>query len=144
MGCTACTERQCLYKGALYLFFYHICNSWLTNSISHFMCTYIYDLFQYWEQFIRNTVICNVMLCSLFKWIPTFIILGKPPLSIFTEKAGYNGSSSFVQNVCIILIWCNIMQVFIYCKITLNMFRASIAPIVRSTQNCNCSLWYMS
>jgi len=24
------------------------------------------------------------------------------------------------------------------------MFRASIAPIIRSTQNCSCSLWYRS
>ena len=23
MGCTACTEPQCLYKGALYLYLYH-------------------------------------------------------------------------------------------------------------------------
>ena len=26
----------------------------------------------------------------------------------------------------------------------LYMFRVSIAPIIRSTQNCNCSLWYRS
>ena len=35
------------------------------------------------------------------------------------------------------------MQAFIYCKITY-MFRVSIAPIIRSTSNCNCSLWYRS
>jgi len=26
----------------------------------------------------------------------------------------------------------------------LYMFRVSVAPIIRSTQNCNCSLWYRS
>jgi len=26
----------------------------------------------------------------------------------------------------------------------LYMFRASIAPIIRSTKNCSCSLWYRS
>jgi len=41
------------------------------------------------------------MLCSLVKWVPTFIILEEPPVSIVIEEAGYNGSSSFVQNVCI-------------------------------------------
>ena len=33
------------------------------------------------------------------------------------------------------------MQIFITAKL-LYMFRASIAPIIRSTSNCSCSLWY--
>ena len=41
------------------------------------------------------------MLCSVVKWVPTFIILAKPPASIVIEEAGYNGGSSFVQIVCI-------------------------------------------
>ena len=39
------------------------------------------------------------MLCSFVKWVPTFIILEKPPVSIVIEEAGYNGGSSFIQNV---------------------------------------------
>jgi len=35
------------------------------------------------------------------------------------------------------------MQVFITAK-SLYMFRVSIAPIIRSTSNCNCSFWYRS
>jgi len=30
-----------------------------------------------------------------------------------------------------------------YCKL-LYVFRVSIAPVIRSTYNCNCSLWYRS
>jgi len=35
------------------------------------------------------------------------------------------------------------MQVFIYAKL-LYMFRVSIAPVVRITSKCNCSLCYRS
>ena len=35
------------------------------------------------------------------------------------------------------------MQVFITANL-LYMFRVSIAPIIRSTSNCNCSFWYRS
>ena len=87
-----------------------VCNSWLTNSMSLFMCSYVDDVFQYCEQFIKSTFFFNVMLCSLVKWVPTFIILEKPPVSIVIEEAGYNGGSSFVQNVCIrqpnYVVWC--------------------------------------
>ena len=38
---------------------------------------------------------------------------------------------------------CNSIQLFINPKL-LHMFRASIAPIIRSTQNCSCSLWHRS
>jgi len=33
------------------------------------------------------------------------------------------------------------MQVFITANL-LYMFRVSVAPIIRSTSNCNCSFWY--
>ena len=53
----------------------------------------------------------------------------------------------FVVPCIVILGWrnpkrCNGMQI-VTAKL-LYMFRASIAPIIRSTQNCNCSLWYRS
>jgi len=35
------------------------------------------------------------------------------------------------------------MQIFIYCKITLHVW-ASIAPIIRSTEDGNCNFWYRS
>jgi hypothetical protein len=41
-----------------------------------------------------------MMLCSLAYWVPAFIILEEPPISIVIEEDGYNGSSSFEQNVC--------------------------------------------
>jgi len=33
---------------------------------------------------------------------------------------------------------------YLFTSKLLYMFRASIAPIIRSTQNCSCSLWYRS
>ena len=33
---------------------------------------------------------------------------------------------------------------YLFTASLLYMFRASIAPIIRSTKNCNCSLWYRS
>jgi len=65
------------------------------------MCRYVDDVFQYCEQFIKNTFFFNVMLSSLVKWVPTFFILEKPHVSIVIEEVGYNGCSSFVQNFCI-------------------------------------------
>jgi len=38
---------------------------------------------------------------------------------------------------------CNIMQIFIYCKVTLHVSGVT-APIIRNTKNCNRSLRYMS
>ena len=35
------------------------------------------------------------------------------------------------------------MQIFIYCKVTLHVSGVT-APIIRSTKNCNRSLWYRS
>jgi len=35
------------------------------------------------------------------------------------------------------------MQTFIYCKVTLHV-SGVIAPIIRSTKNCNRCLWYRS
>jgi len=37
VGCTACTEPQCLYKGALYLYIYLYTNTFLTPITSEVM-----------------------------------------------------------------------------------------------------------
>ena len=39
--------------------------------------------------------------------------------------------------------WCNSMQTFIHCKVTLHVSRVTV-PIIRSTKNCNRYLWYRS
>jgi len=38
---------------------------------------------------------------------------------------------------------CNSMQIFIYCKATLHVSGVT-EPIIRTTKNCNRSLWYRS
>ena len=38
---------------------------------------------------------------------------------------------------------CNSMQTFIYCRVTLHVSGLT-APIIRSTKNCICYLWYKS
>ena len=38
---------------------------------------------------------------------------------------------------------CNSMQTFIYCRVTLHVSGVT-APIIRSTKNCICYLWYKS
>ena len=40
--------------------------------------------------------------------------------------------------------WCNTKQPIYYSEGSSYMFRASTTPIIRSTQNCNYSLWYQS
>ena len=48
MGRTACTERQCLYKGALYLYLYHLRQYCMLELSSHIAllsgCPYTYDV----------------------------------------------------------------------------------------------------
>jgi len=39
--------------------------------------------------------------------------------------------------------WCNSMQTFIYCRVTLHVSGVT-APIIRRTKNCICYLWYKS
>jgi len=39
---------------------------------------------------------------------------------------------------------CNTKQSICYSASSLYMFRVSTTPIIRSTQNCNCSLRYLS
>jgi len=39
---------------------------------------------------------------------------------------------------------CNTKQSIYYSASSLYMFRVSTTPIIRSTQNCNYSLWYWS
>jgi hypothetical protein len=47
------------------------------------------------EKSSSRIVISNVMLCSLIKWVPTFIILDQPPVSIVIEEAGLQWEQQF-------------------------------------------------
>ena len=63
-----------------------------------------------------------------------------PGLQLAKKFPAFHGTRRFITALTSVR---NIMQIFIYCKVTLHVSGVT-APIIRSTKNCNRSLWYRS
>ena len=67
-------------------------------------------------------------------------------------------NSAYLYDIWVLCLWfhasliyinncptrCNTKQSIYYSASSRYMFRVSTTPIIRSTQNCNCSIWYWS
>ena len=84
------------------------------------------------EQFPEINKLCNVASCWIYAYIRMYLRCTDPwtlnMLKYYINKIQWDAT------VCRCLFTAKLLYVF----------RVSIAPIIRSTSNCNCSFWYRS
>jgi hypothetical protein len=85
-----------------------------------------------WVLYLRNYTPCKLIFWQMFAYQHTnvrnhFYIRG-------SVRRDYINKIQRDATVCRCLFTANLLY----------MFRVSIAPIIRSTSNCNCSIWYRS
>ena len=107
---------------------------------------YLVLIFLGWEMYWtkvctenQNTHLCSILLFFIQNIIPFSSMLHHMNITCILYswfRASWLYINKIQQDATVCRYW--------FTASLLYMFRASIAPIVRSTKNCNCNLWYRS